>query len=114
MKLTLLEISLIAALAYTGLGVVFAVLFQLRGLKRVDPAARGATPFFRLLITPGLIALWPVLAGRWRIWARTGAFALAPEKVAPRRLRSMHRLLVCLLAIAIPVLVGAALYWRAT
>jgi hypothetical protein len=50
---------------YLALGVLFAVPFVMRGAARVDPAARGAGWGFRLLILPGVAALWPLLARRW-------------------------------------------------
>lgn len=50
---------------YAGLGLAFALAFVVRGLERVDPAARGSSPGFRLLVLPGVVALWPLLARRW-------------------------------------------------
>lgn len=50
---------------YAAFGVVFAVPFVLRGVGRVDEAARGGTWGFRVLILPGVVALWPWLAKRW-------------------------------------------------
>jgi hypothetical protein len=51
---------------YVLLGALFAVPFALRGVGVVDPAAADSPWSFRLLITPGVIALWPLLAARWR------------------------------------------------
>jgi hypothetical protein len=51
--------------AYALAGLLFAIPFLARGLSRIDPAAHGAHWAFRLLITPGVIALWPILALRW-------------------------------------------------
>jgi hypothetical protein len=56
---------------YAAVGVVFAVPFVLRGAGRVDAAARGGSWGFRVLILPGVAALWPLLARRWL--AATGA-----------------------------------------
>ena len=57
----------VLALALYGLaGLIFALAFQLRGLSRIDAAARGAGLGFRLLILPGMVALWPLLLSRWR------------------------------------------------
>lgn len=56
---------LVALGLYAGLGVLFALAFVTRGVGRVDPAARGATWGFRLAVLPGVVALWPLLAGRW-------------------------------------------------
>jgi hypothetical protein len=36
----------------------------------VDPAARGAYAF-RPLLLPGLVLLWPLVAWRWAVLART-------------------------------------------
>jgi hypothetical protein len=56
----------VAALAVYGLaGAVFAVAFVLFGIHRIDPVAEH-TPFgFRLIVIPGVAALWPLLLGRW-------------------------------------------------
>ena len=51
--------------AYFAAGLVFAVAFITAGVQRVDPAARGASWGFRLLILPGAAALWPLLLARW-------------------------------------------------
>ncbi|MCB9758592.1 MAG: hypothetical protein H6739_02005 [Alphaproteobacteria bacterium] len=56
---------LIVAGAYLGLGAVFAVPFAARGVSAIDPAAEGSGWAFRALITPAVIALWPLLALRW-------------------------------------------------
>lgn len=52
--------------AYAVAGVVFAVPFALRGAAALDPAAAGSGWGFRLIITPGVVALWPLLLWRWR------------------------------------------------
>ena len=51
-------------------GLVFGLVFLVAGLERVDPASRGSSWRFRLLILPGLALLWPLMALRW---ARGGA-----------------------------------------
>jgi len=51
--------------SYLGIGLVFAPLFALFGVGRIDPAADGATWGFRLMIVPGAVALWPLLV--WRL-----------------------------------------------
>ena len=55
---------------YAGLGLVFALGFVAFGVTRVDETARGAGWGFRLLILPGTVALWPLLA--WRCWRGGG------------------------------------------
>lgn len=49
---------------YAVLGVLFAVPFVWRLAGRLDPAARQGTWGFRLLILPGVMALWPYLLAR--------------------------------------------------
>ena len=43
-------------------GAVFAVAFVTRGIHRVDPVAEHAPVGFRLIVLPGVAALWPLLA----------------------------------------------------
>ena len=50
---------------YTALGTLFAIVFVAGGVGRIDPAARGAPIAFRLLILPGVAALWPLMLRRW-------------------------------------------------
>lgn len=52
---------------YLTLGLLFAVPFVLRGVQRIDPAARAGTWGFRILIVPGVTLLWPLLARRWAV-----------------------------------------------
>jgi len=63
-----LELALVVAAvleSYALAGVVFALLFLPRAALRVDPRLGGAPWTVRLLILPGVIALWPVMAWRW-------------------------------------------------
>jgi uncharacterized membrane protein YphA (DoxX/SURF4 family) len=50
---------------YLALGVVFAIAFVTRGIGQVDPVARGSKAWFRLIVLPGAVALWPLLLIRW-------------------------------------------------
>lgn len=50
---------------YLSGGLMFAIAFVTRGVGTVDAAARGASWGFRLLILPGVAALWPVMLTRW-------------------------------------------------
>ncbi len=50
---------------YAGLGCIFALAFVTAGVQKVDATAHGASVAFRLLIFPGVVAFWPVLARRW-------------------------------------------------
>lgn len=56
-----------AAAAYGALGLVFAVLFVTMGIERVDPLAKGSGIGFRLIVLPGVAALWPLLLARWAV-----------------------------------------------
>jgi hypothetical protein len=58
---------------HAALGALFAMAFHWRGLARVDAAAAHASFGFRALVTPGVIALWPLLAHRWWTATRTEA-----------------------------------------
>ena len=50
---------------YAGLGLTFAVSFVWFGVQRVDSEAQGSGVGFRLLILPGVAALWPMFLYRW-------------------------------------------------
>lgn len=85
----LIELALLALAGYLGVGVMLAAPLHVV-LARLDPAARGAGLRFRLLITPGLVALWPVVVRRWRVAARGGSFHAPTERVKIGALRSLH------------------------
>jgi hypothetical protein len=53
--------------AYVAAGAVFAVAFLTWGVSRIDPVARQGTLGFRLIILPGVMALWPVLLFKWSV-----------------------------------------------
>ncbi len=56
---------IVAAFAiYSGIGLCAAVIFVSGGLRVLDPLAASAPWRVKLLITPGIIALWPVLLFR--------------------------------------------------
>jgi hypothetical protein len=57
---------LLALLAvYAAAGTLFAVPFALGGVAAIDAAAARSGGAFRLIIVPGVIALWPLLLVRW-------------------------------------------------
>jgi hypothetical protein len=66
---------------YVLAGLAFAPWFAWRGVNRIDPHAHGATVGFRLVILPGVTALWPLLV--WRLLA--GHTAPPEERNAHRR-----------------------------
>jgi hypothetical protein len=46
-------------------GVVLAALFLPRAVTRLDPRVADAPVVLRLMILPGVVALWPLFAWRW-------------------------------------------------
>ena len=50
---------------YAALGALFAVPFAVWGAGRIDADAASGTWGFRLMILPGAVELWPLLAIRW-------------------------------------------------
>lgn len=50
---------------YAAMGLAFACAFLTHGIIRVDPVSKGSGIGFRLIILPGVAALWPVLLTRW-------------------------------------------------
>lgn len=53
-----------ACAAYLTCGAIFALLFLWRGVGRLDPLAAHGTIGFRVLVFPGVTALWPLFAIR--------------------------------------------------
>ena len=97
---------------YITLGVVFAVALHAVGLTRIDPATRGAGWSFRLLITPGVVALWPYLAVRWRRAAAGGRPGGAQRPLSASGLRAFHRNLSMFLMVVVPLLAAAGIILR--
>ena len=64
MSLTAATLIVRLFIVYFAAGLLFAVLFAVWWAGRLDPVARSGTPGFRLLIIPGAILLWPLLAVR--------------------------------------------------
>ena len=50
---------------YLGCGIIFALPFVVLGVGRIDPHASHGSCGFRVLILPGTVLLWPLLAKRW-------------------------------------------------
>jgi len=61
----LAELFLGGLAAYTLTGAAFSAVFVLFGIHRVDPVAEHAPIGFRLIVMPGVAALWPLLLTRW-------------------------------------------------
>jgi uncharacterized membrane protein YphA (DoxX/SURF4 family) len=75
----LIDLLFIAAAAYLALGLLFAVPFVLKGVGKIDRSAQAGTWGFRILILPGTVLLWPLLAKRW------GTGATAPLESTPHK-----------------------------
>lgn len=109
----LVEIGLALSLLYAAVGLVFAVAFHLRGLGAMDSAARDAGWFFRTLITPGTIALWPLLLRRWMVVRRkSGNSAEANPFISPEALSRLHERAWWLIFIMAPIILATALLFR--
>ena len=67
----IITVLLIVSGIYLACGFVFTIPFVLAGAKRIDPHAAHGSWGFRLLIVPGTIFLWPLLARRWSSGANT-------------------------------------------
>ena len=61
----LAELLVDAVTLSAAVGTVFAIAFVAWGVSRVDRHAAGAGLGFRLMIFPGVAALWPLLLNRW-------------------------------------------------
>lgn len=54
--------GILAALAvYLAVGGLVATVIAIKGLERIDAGAHGMPWSARLLILPGLVALWPLM-----------------------------------------------------
>jgi len=99
--------------AYGLVGVAVATFIHLRALHLLDDSANGGTIGFRILITPGLVALWPLLLRKAQRQKRGGDIHGNPDTpLSARQLRMEQSILIKLLAVIIPILVGAALLTR--
>lgn len=63
LELAQVVVAVFEAYALTGTG--FALMFLPRAVARLDPRVAAAPKTLRLLILPGIVALWPVFARRW-------------------------------------------------
>ena len=65
MPLEIAQFVVAAFEAYAFAGLGFALMFLPRAVARLDPRVVGAPKTLRLLILPGVVALWPLFAWRW-------------------------------------------------
>ncbi len=52
-------------LIYLLIGFLFALYFAFKGVGKIDEGAVEVPNFFRVLIIPGSMALWPFLLKTW-------------------------------------------------
>jgi hypothetical protein len=62
--MSLLELAVLFAGAYLGVGFVFGAWFVSVLAGRIDPDAEHGSWGFRLAIWPGVVALWPWMVAR--------------------------------------------------
>jgi hypothetical protein len=65
MWMTVARFVVTAGELYAVGGVLFAIAFLPRAVVRVDERLHGSPYAVRLLILPGVAALWPLFAWRW-------------------------------------------------
>jgi hypothetical protein len=112
-KIEMIANLLLTLAGYLSIGVLAAIGLHAKGLRTIDPSVAGAGAFFRVLVTPGLIALWPLMLYRWAQATRGEDPAPLPESfVSAKGLRRTHGFWIQLVAILIPLAAGAALATR--
>ena len=65
MWLNVAEVVITLCELYAAAGLLFAIAFLPRGILRLDERLHGSPYTVRLLILPGVAALWPLFAWRW-------------------------------------------------
>lgn len=65
MSETLAQTFVVGLTAYAGIGLLFASVFVVAGVQRLDSDSHGSSIGFRLLILPGVAAFWPMFLRRW-------------------------------------------------
>lgn len=104
---------MVAAGVYFTVGLLVATALQFSGLRRIDPGVENAGLVFRLLVTPGLVALWPLLLRRWRSAGRLGPrFGEANRPHSSAALRALHLKLLVATTLAVSLLFGIGLWAR--
>ena len=63
--MNIVELLVLAVEIYLVVGVLLGIAFVTRGVQAIDHAAEGTGWGFRLIILPGVAALWPFLLRRW-------------------------------------------------
>jgi len=100
-------ILLLISAAYVVAGLATAVWFFVLRIKHLDAPAAGGSLGFRILVAPGVIALWPLILMK-AVRPPAGA---GPDRA--EELRRSHRLAIFILAALGLLTFAAALIWRA-
>lgn len=99
--------------AYLVIGIAFLVPFHRWVLPGLDESADGASWGFRIVVSPGLVTLWPVIVRKWLIARREGDPHGSPEApISSMNIRNSQSLLMKVLAILVPLIVAAAIASR--
>jgi hypothetical protein len=107
------SLALKALALYLEAGLGWAAWFHFWGLRRVDPGIEGAGIVFRLLITPGLVALWPIMAVRCLSAAGNREILGGSDSPLPARaLRSIHFRMAQILLLLLPLAFALAITLR--
>ena len=61
---TVANIFLAALAIYLVLGIVFSISFYRKGVHQIDDGVKSAPRSMKVLIFPGVVALWPILLKR--------------------------------------------------
>jgi hypothetical protein len=64
-SLELAQVAVAVFEVYAVAGLGFALMFLARAVVHLDPRMAAAPKTMRLLILPGVVALWPLFAFRW-------------------------------------------------
>lgn len=99
--------------AYDAIGILLLVPFHLKALKVLDNQAEGSSWGFRILVTPGLVAFWPLVLLKWRAAAQ-GANPAGDQArpVAPIQIRRLQAVLMFAVVVVVPLVVALALGTR--
>lgn len=79
------QFLLLVVAFYLLAGLLFAIPFVLIGVGKMDPHAANGSWGFRLLIIPGTIFLWPLLASRWLRGSHEPPAERNPHRCAARQ-----------------------------
>ncbi len=110
---TAVTIAVYAGGAYALAGVLLLVPLHRWAVPRLDASANGASRGFRVLVSPGLVALWPVILRKWLLARRGEAAHGSPDApVSSLNIRRTQSVLMKLVAIVAPLLLALAIAGR--